>query len=70
MPPLDFSALIQVGTLIAVVVTFIFTTLKVRRTEEEIEGMRQNDMHALGMRLDRIESKIDQHLTFHASKQS
>ena len=68
MPFADLSFTISVGTFISVIIGFVANALKVRRAEQLIDTLRTNDMHDLVARLDRIETKLDQHLVSHAGR--
>ena len=50
-----------VSTLIVVIGGFLLNAYRMNQ-------IRLNDLHDLGDRLDRIESKLDQHLNYHLSK--
>ena len=68
MPLFGFSVLIPVVTLLSAIAGYGWMVWKVSEAKALIETLRQNDMHDLVTRLDRIEAKIDQHLAFHANK--
>ena len=50
------------GGLGAIVLPLLLVAFRTMRT------MRDNDLHDLKERLDRIERKIDDHITFHAER--
>ena len=62
----DLTIAVPIGTLIAVLISFAWNSIKVERAKALIEQLRENDMHDLVDRLDRIENKLDQHLLAHA----
>ena len=62
----DLAIAVPIGTLIAVLVGFVWNSFKVEQARTLINQLRDNDMHELTSRLDRIENKLDQHLLAHA----
>ena len=62
----DLSVVVPLGTLISVLAGLAWTRMKVTQAEALIQQLRENDMHDLVARLDRIENKLDQHLLAHA----
>ena len=70
MAPWSYEILIPLGTFVTLIAGFAWNAVRVEKAKVLLEAFRTNDMHALEVRLDRIESKLDQHLQFHASKVS
>ena len=62
----DLNVVVSIGTLASILVGFAWTRFKVIQAEATIQRLRENDLHDLTARLDRIENKLDQHLLAHA----
>ena len=56
---------VPISTLIAVIGGFLLAAWRANQVAHEVLRLRENDLHELGERLNRIEVKLDEHITFH-----